>query len=102
MTAITQRLSRNEIIGVILGILPFFISFSSRSSSTVNGQVVSSSYFDVFAVGCGVVALILVFVSLRDRLPKFQTDRWFSIGVLALMLILGVVQILRGVGAIGL
>ncbi len=101
MDAITGRFSQSEILGVILGILPFFISFSSRSTSTVNGQVVSSSYFDIFAVGCGIICVILAFASARSRLPKLKTDRWVSIGIVAVILILGVVQILRGIGALG-
>jgi hypothetical protein len=38
-------LSRGELVGLLAGIAPFFVSCSSSSTRTVNGRVVESSYF---------------------------------------------------------
>src|SRR5664279_622004 len=47
------------IAGAVVGAIPWFVSFSSSSSSTVNGHVTSFVYRDWIAVGCGVVAALL-------------------------------------------
>jgi len=43
-------LSRDEVVGLLAGIAPFFFSCSSESTRTVDGRVVERSYFDLFAV----------------------------------------------------
>lgn len=47
------------IAGAVVGAIPWFVSVSSSSSSSVNGHVTSFVYRDWIAVGCGVVAALL-------------------------------------------
>jgi TPR repeat protein len=86
------------ILGGIAGAVPFVITMSSSSTSTVNGRVVASHFRDWLAVGggavaalCGVLALVAV-VRSRDRNRAMLIAA--AVGVLAL----GGYQIARGLG----
>ncbi|MHB8625221.1 MAG: hypothetical protein ACYDEO_03370 [Aggregatilineales bacterium] len=100
MSEILGKLSRNQIIGLVMGILPFFLSFGSSSKSTLNGQVVSSSHFDFIAVGGGAIAILAALSDVFMRRAEINKDRWFILSITALILVLGIIQVLRGVGII--
>jgi hypothetical protein len=85
------------IVGLIAGILPFFISFSSDESTVVNGVAVTASSIDYPAVaGGGVAALAGVAflgIALRANLQKPV-----KLAVAVVVLALGAVHLLRGFG----
>lgn len=45
-------------IGAVAGVVPFFVSISSSSMSTVNGVVTSASHTDPIAIGGGALAIL--------------------------------------------
>ncbi len=94
-------LSRNELVGLLAGIAPFFVSCSSSSTSTVNGRVVESSYFDLFAVVGGAIAVLVALSMLGQLGVTAPEDKAKRSGVFVLMIALGAFQILRGFGVIG-
>ena len=84
------------LLGLVVGAVPFAITSSSQSFSSVNGQLTSFTYRDNIALGggavaavCGIVALIL---ALKNKTGIARIAA--AVGVLAL----GGIQIARGVG----
>ena len=82
------------IAALAAGVIPFGVSLSSSSTTTVNGQVTSSSYFDPVAVACGVLALVLGAVAIKS------SSNTKARAAAAVALLLGAVQLLRGFGVV--
>ena len=93
-------LSRGELVGLLAAIAPFFVSCSSSSTRTVNGRIVESSYFDLFAVVGGGIAVLVALGMLIQFGETAPEDKYKRIGVFVAMLALGGFQILRGFGTI--
>lgn len=91
--------SKLAVIGTVLGIVPFFVSFSSTQSFVVNGQTASVTFRDWFWIGCGAVAAVLGAMTLRTA-PKEQPQRKAVMTGGLVALGLGLFQIARGFGAI--
>lgn len=92
-----KALTAPGIAGLVAGALPFFVNFSTSSSQTINGQVVEAAHFDFVAVPCGALALLLSVVVGITALGKGKARR---LPVAGGVLILGVVQLLRGSGIV--
>ncbi len=84
-------------IGLVAGIAPFFLHFTTGSTETVNGQVVSASHFDFVAVPGGSIALMAGLVAAALGLGKGKVKR---IPVGLAICVLGVVQLARGFGIV--
>lgn len=93
-------MSRNEIGGLIAGIIPFFLSVGGSSTRTVNGQVVSSSSFNLVAIAGGLIALVLGLGGLRLLSDHANGERNLHIAFAILVALLGGFQILRGIGLV--
>ena len=80
------------LIGLVAGLIPFVVRMGQSSYKEVNGEIVSYSYFDVAALIGGVVAI------------GCGTVGWVSLEVsdvqARLVVLLGVVQLARGVGLV--
>lgn len=94
--------------GLVFGLLGFVISMSSSSSRTVNGEVVDCSYMDLFpllaAVVVGVCAVAVGKAAFAKNNPWSQLarpTRALVFGASAVLLVLAVVHVLRGLGMIG-
>jgi hypothetical protein len=97
----TRFPSTIEIAGVVIGLVPFVISSSSSSITTVNGHVTSFVYRDWASLSCGVVAALCgVITVLRLRRTDASARGKRLLAILAL-LGLGGFQVLRGVGLVG-
>ena len=90
---------KSEIIGFVVGGLPFFCNFTSTSTRTVNGVVVESSYTDYVAIVLGAVAVLIALGSFRLLESTADDDRIKRIGIMIVIAALGVYQVLRGIGA---
>ena len=91
-----------EIAGVAAALLPFVCSFNTSSSRTVNGVIVEESSTDFVAIGAGAVAIALGLYIITTLLPQTAAeDRLKRLAVVALMLAVGVYQVLvRGLGVV--
>jgi hypothetical protein len=89
---------KTEIIGFIVGGIPFFCHFTSTSTHTVNGRVVESSSTDFVAIALGVLAVLIALGSFRLLEYTADDDRIKRIGVMVVIAALGVYQFLRGIG----
>jgi hypothetical protein len=92
--------SKLEIVGAVAAVVPFVFSVTSSSITSVNG-VVTGTYRDWAAIACGVVAVgcgLLSLASLRRTDSARRTIRWAAILGL---LVLGALQLARGVGLVG-
>jgi hypothetical protein len=83
-------------VGLGAGLLPFIISIRSSQSTTVNGQVVSSSSLDYVALLGGGVALLAGAVALLSA--SKVADKKRPMAVAAAVLLLGAFQLVRGFG----
>ncbi len=86
-------------IGLGAAIIPFFLSFSSSSSQTVNGQVVEASHLDYVAVPGGAIAVLAGLVALAMGV-KVTTGRGKRLGLAGLVVGLGLFQLARGFGLV--
>src|SRR5258705_10659198 len=86
------------ILGAIAGAVPFIISSTSTSSTTVNGVVTSFTYRDNVALAGGAVAAVcgLIAVALAVK-NKGGAAR---IGAALAVLALGGYQVARGLGVV--
>ncbi|MEQ9813421.1 MAG: hypothetical protein RLO50_11635 [Azospirillaceae bacterium] len=83
--------------GIGLGIVAFFISFSTLSTSNINGQV-SCSYMDFAAIVLGIVVGIIGLSLFRT--PAYGGRSQLAIPAGVIIAALGVVHILRGIGVV--
>ena len=72
---------------------------SSSSSITIDGEVVKASSRDYIALTCGVLAGALGVIALLGAL-KETDQRGLRVGVVAIVLVLALFQLLRGVGVV--
>ncbi|MCC6526964.1 MAG: hypothetical protein IT373_30230 [Polyangiaceae bacterium] len=79
-------------LGVVLGVVPFFLHYGSVQTTTVNG-VTTVSGQDFVALGGGGGALLLGLVGVVAGLRAKSMP---TVGIAAAALALGVVQLLRG------
>lgn len=89
------RPNAKELIGLVAGLVPFILHFQSGTVSR-SGATVTSSYFDLVAILGGIVALFSVIgaIMLLERGPQ----RPAHLGLLGVILVLGVYQLLAGLG----
>jgi len=90
------RLSPAAIVGLGAGFLPFVFSFRTSQSTTVNGQVVSSSSLGYVALLGGGIALLAGVVALLGA--SKATDKKKAMAVAGAVLLLGALQLARGFG----
>jgi len=85
------------VVGWLIGIVPFFIRFGTHRSTSVNGQVVSSSSIEYVALSAGAVVVVIGVIAL---VAAFRQDdrRLARIALAASVLLLGVFHLVRGVG----
>ncbi len=83
-------------VGLICGLLPFVVSFSSLSTSSGPGGS-TCSYTDFAGIILGIVAGIAGFGVLSAR--QWQPGLRYGAG--ALIIALGVFQLVRGIGLVG-
>lgn len=55
-----EVLRKPAVIAVIVVLLPFAVSCGSESTTRVNGRIRTYSYFDIGAIACAVIAVVLV------------------------------------------
>jgi hypothetical protein len=94
-----MSLTKNDILGLIAGIIPFFVFIGSSSTSSVNGQVVSQSSLNLVAIIGGVIAVGMAFVGFRS-LSERGGNRNLYLALFAVLLVLGVFQVVRGIGLV--
>ena len=91
-------------VGLAIGLLGFFVSFSSMSSQTVNAEVTMCSYQDYGAIIAGVLCLVCAGLGIQRRRSspyKFPVAHWIVYAFAAVLVVLAVVHVLRGLGMIG-
>jgi hypothetical protein len=83
-----------------VALIPFVVSF--RSVTTVNGVV--TSWSDPIAVVLGAVAIVWGLISVMGvwgmRTPPYDATYLLPLGVPAAAILLGLVQVLRGLGVL--
>ena len=90
-----SALSPVTIAALIGGIGPFCLSYTSSSSTTING-VTTSSYIDYIAVVGGPLAILCGLIGLITGLKA--SNKLMGLGLPLLAMVLGVYQLLRGFG----
>ena len=89
---------RAVIVGVIAGLVPFFIKISEGSSTTTPEGVTTTSYMDYAAVSGGAVAalagVVFLVMSLREKPGAVHY------GVSLVLMALGALHLLRGFGVL--
>lgn len=88
----------SEYIGGVGAALPFFIHYSASSSTTVNGVVTSSSFIDYVALAGGGIAVLFGIVSLALLGKTAPTKKSLRAALGGGLLLVGVFQLLRGLG----
>ncbi|CAN5878401.1 hypothetical protein BH11MYX3_BH11MYX3_26370 [soil metagenome] len=83
------------ITGAIAAAIPMMFHASSSSVSTVNGRVVSATYRDWVAIGCGGFAIVCGIAAIVMAI-KSRAKRALLFG--ALVIVAGGIQIARGTG----
>ena len=92
-----SALSPVTIAALIGGIAPFCLSYTSSSSSTVNG-VTTSSYIDYIAVVGGPLAILCGLIGVVSGLKA--SNKLMGLGLPLVAMLLGVFQLLRGFGIV--
>lgn len=92
--------TRQEIIGIVVALLPFVLFFGTSSSTTVNGVVVESSRLNYAAIILGPIAAIIGLRVAMFARTALEADRIKHYAAAAAIIILGVFQTLRGLGVI--
>lgn len=86
---------KKSIVAIVLGIIPLWVFIGSTSSTTVNGQVVSSSYFNILGIVLGLVALGMGLSTLFKG-----TSAPLGRVLAAVAVIVGALQVLISIGVI--
>jgi hypothetical protein len=88
----------SDYAGLAAGLIPFGLSFRTRSTSSVNGVLTSATHLDYVALACGAIALVLGLASVRAIGRVEPALRGKRIGLTALVIALGSLQLARGLG----
>lgn len=91
-------------VGLAIGLLGFFVSLSSMSSQSINGEMTMCSYQDYGAMIAGVLCLVCAGMGIQRRRKspyKFPVAHWIVYALAAVLVVLAVVHVLRGLGMIG-
>lgn len=92
--------SRLEIGAIALAFIPFICNLSTSTSRTVNGVVVEESSRHYVALVLGPLA-ILAALAIATMLPNTPDSlRLKRIGIIALVVVTGIFQVLRGFGTL--
>lgn len=91
-----ERIHAREKFGLIAVILPFFISFSSTQTSTLNGVVTTYEEVDYFAILAGTAALLAIWTGIGKLMR--QQDRPLHLVLIIAISLLGIYHILDGLG----
>jgi hypothetical protein len=86
------------IAGVLLGLLPFVIFVGGETVSTENGEIVEYSYLNLAAVIGGIAAAGVGIALLRRDSERGERPPGRVMAVGALVVLLGLFQIVRGFG----
>ena len=89
---------KSEIAGIVIAALPFLCSFSTTSSSSINGQVTSFQQTDFVAIGAGIIAILIGLSTTRLWSQTSPDDLMKRRIVSVVILALGAFQVLRGLG----
>jgi predicted membrane channel-forming protein YqfA (hemolysin III family) len=88
-------------VGGIAAIAGFFASITTTSSRSVNGRLTECSYTDYGALIIGAVAILAGVVGFFAALSRKEEDRTVVLGVSIGIALVGVLHIMRGIGAVG-
>lgn len=93
------KLARNEIVGLLAAIIPFFGFIGITETIRVNGVVTNYTYLNFLAVLGGIVAVKAALQGTTNFLTVDQrNDKAIRFGLFLLVAALGIVQVLRGFG----
>ncbi len=82
-----------DYVGAIGALVPLFVSFSSSSTTTVNGEVVASRHQDYVALGGGSLALVCGLATLTLLGSTLSSDKPKRYLATAVLLLLGAHQV---------
>jgi hypothetical protein len=86
---------KKSIVAIVLGLIPLWVFVGSRSTTTINGEVVSSSALNILGVVLGLVALGIG-LSTLFRATSSPLGRVLA----AVAAVIGAVQLLISIGVI--
>lgn len=86
---------------VVCTVLGFIVSIGSTSTETRNGVVTECSYFDLGALAFGVAGIVLGAMALNESRRLSGRARSLALAIAVGALVLGVVNVLRGLGTLG-
>lgn len=88
---------RTPLIILALGVIPFFVFIGASSSTTVNGQVVSDSRFNLAGLVMGLIGAGMAFSALRrpDRDDKLRLGLIAVAGLVCLVQVAHSVEIIK-------
>ncbi|PRZ42672.1 hypothetical protein CLV47_10416 [Antricoccus suffuscus] len=90
--------------GLVVAILGFFVSMTVFRSSSVNGAVVSCSYYNLGALAVALVVVVCAFTGFTDgrkRHPRLRPSSPWLYGGTVVLLALAAIHVARGFGIIG-
>lgn len=87
-----------EIAGLVAAVFPFICNFTTSSSSTVNGQVVAFQQTDYIAIAAGIIAILIGLSTIRLWSITPEEDLMKRRGMFALIIAVGIFQVVRGLG----
>ncbi len=87
-------------VGGISAILGFVVSCSSTSVRQSNGSF-ECSYFDGGALLLGILAILGGLVGIATCVRRDEDDRTALLAASAVIVLVGIVHVLRGVGQVG-
>lgn len=100
-----RRLPASFLWGLGIGIVGFIISFRTTSTSSVNGEVTACSSMDLAALAWATLCVVCALAGIgRYRLQRpvdRAATRLMMLAVTAVLGLLAVIHVLRGLGMIG-
>lgn len=85
--------------GLVVAVVAWFVSLSSAQTSTLNGEVISCSYFDVVKVGGAVLLLVLAVAGFRaNSKARRALPIPLAAVIAAVLLAFAVLLALKGLG----
>ncbi|MGH3446581.1 MAG: hypothetical protein ACRDP4_03050 [Nocardioidaceae bacterium] len=99
-----RELPKSLWVGLVVGVLAFFVTISSHTEERVNGVQTSCSYTD-FAALVGALACIICVPAAWMARGKLSRRRQSALWLMApgslLLIAFAVVHVLRGLGVVG-